>query len=577
MTEPAAPPTTATATFCATLVDEWARAGVDAAMVAPGSRSTPLALALAADPRIAVHVVHDERAAGFAALGHGLATGRPAVTLCTSGTAATHFHAAVVEAHLAAVPMIVCTADRPPELWGVGAPQTIDQTRLFGPATRGFHQPGVPHESDTGWWRSFAAHLVADAVGAPGRPGPVHVDLSFRDPLVGTPGRLPPGRPGDAPWHGPATDLGEGPTGARGDRLVPHLVDGDRARSGVLIVGRTTARPTTINALAGRLGWPVLADHRSGCRAGATAVRFFDGLLRSPSFAAAAVPEVVVRIGEPLASKLVSQWLVAAASAGADIVAVADRGRRLDPERVAAVTVDDPACLDDLLTALPDRLEPAPTAARWLAADDEATRAVASRLPTEPAVTAEIVATLPLASCLVVASSMPVRDLEWYAPAGTGAEVLANRGANGIDGVVSTAVGVALTGRPTTVVVGDLAFLHDATALIALADRHLDLEIVVIDNDGGGIFSFLPQADALPGHRFEALFGTPHGTDLAALAAAHRLPVTHWPDRADGPGPRVVVVRSDRAGNRADHAALNAALVAVAERHADRLSPTGHP
>ncbi|MFV0259672.1 MAG: 2-succinyl-5-enolpyruvyl-6-hydroxy-3-cyclohexene-1-carboxylic-acid synthase [Acidimicrobiales bacterium] len=574
MTAPAAPPVTATATFCATLVDEWVRAGVTAAMLAPGSRSTPLALALTRQSRLRVHLFHDERAAGYAAVGHGLTTGRPAVVLCTSGTAATHLHGAVVEADLAAVPLIVCTADRPPELWGVGAPQTIDQNGLYGSAVRGFHQPGVPHDGDSGWWRSLASRLVADAVGWAGRPGPVHANLSFRDPLVGSPGPLPPGRPGTAPWHrtepGPraATPAPGGAATVLLDTVVEPGTGRGRARSGVFVVGRTTARSESITELARRLGWPVLADHRSGCRGGDTAIRRFDGLLRSPSFAAAAVPDVIVRIGEPLASKLVSQWIETAAAAGTEVISVTDRGRWIDPERAASVVVDDPAGLDDLPAALPERLRPAATAAWWRRADEAAGAAGANRLPVEPAVMAAVVDTLPPEAALVVASSMPVRDLEWYGPPGSGVAVLANRGANGIDGVVATAIGVALTGRPTTVVVGDLAFLHDSTALIALAARDVDLEIVVIDNDGGGIFSFLAQAALLDHERFEALFGTPHGTDVAALAAAHRLPVTRWPDRTPGPGPRVVVASSDRDANRAGHAALNAAIVAVADDHA---------
>ena len=193
--------TTVAATFCATLVDEWVRAGVTLACVAPGSRSTPLALALAADGRIEVAVFTDERSAGFAALGHGLAAGRPAVALCTSGTAATHFHGAVVEADLSSVPMIVCTADRPPELWDLGAPQTIDQTRLYGPSVRFFAQPGVPDAATADTWRPLASRLVAEASGWSQRPGPVQANLSFRDPLVGTPGELPTGRPGGAPWY----------------------------------------------------------------------------------------------------------------------------------------------------------------------------------------------------------------------------------------------------------------------------------------------------------------------------------------------------------------------------------------
>ena len=192
------PSTTTQSTFCATLVDEWARALLTHAVVAPGSRSTPLALALAGDERFTTHVLHDERAASFAALGIGLATGLPAVLLCTSGTAATHFHGAVVEAHQAGVPLLVCTADRPPELQDAGAPQTIDQTHLYGRAVRWFADPGVPEDARRGTWRALAARAVVEATGA--WPGPVHLNLPFRDPLVGAAGELPPGRADGSPW-----------------------------------------------------------------------------------------------------------------------------------------------------------------------------------------------------------------------------------------------------------------------------------------------------------------------------------------------------------------------------------------
>ena len=171
------------ATFCATLVDEWVHHGLRHAVIAPGSRSTPMALALACRPAIQTHVFHDERSASFAALGVALATGVPAALLCTSGTAATHFHASVVEAHQSGVPMVVLTADRPPELHGVGAPQTIEQTNLYGGAVRWFHDPGVPLDEQRATWRSIASNAWAHAVGD--KPGPVHLNLPFREPLVG--------------------------------------------------------------------------------------------------------------------------------------------------------------------------------------------------------------------------------------------------------------------------------------------------------------------------------------------------------------------------------------------------------
>jgi 2-succinyl-5-enolpyruvyl-6-hydroxy-3-cyclohexene-1-carboxylate synthase len=558
-------PTTAAATFCATLVDEWVRAGVTDAVVAPGSRSTPLAVALTDRPELRVHIHHDERSASFVALGLGLATGRPAVLLCTSGTAAAHFHAAVIEAHQAEVPLVVCTADRPPELRDVSAPQTIDQDHLYGRAVRWYCDPGVPDTGAATTWRSVAARAVADASGP--RPGPVHLNLPFRDPLVGEPGELPPGRPDQWPWHVTTS----GPTllaAGELDALVP-LLDTQR---GVIVAGAGAGDPLAVHWLAGSAGWPVLADPRSGCRVPEpTTVGAFDAVLRHGGFAADHTPAVVLRLGQPPASKVLNQWL---ASSGARQVQVGASPAWVDPEHSAAVrVVADPT---EVCTALEKRLTGStgtPWLARWQHAEAKAQVAIDSVLaghpePTEPAVARDLLAALARGTTLVASSSMPIRDLEWYGAPRDGVRVLANRGANGIDGVVSTAVGVALgTGSPTALLIGDVALLHDGNGLLGVAGREVDLTIVVVDNDGGGIFSFLPQAAALPAARFEQLFGTPHGVDPAALAAVHGIPTTGWDELgaalAAGRGARLVHVRTDRAANVAVHDEINQAVVAA--------------
>jgi 2-succinyl-5-enolpyruvyl-6-hydroxy-3-cyclohexene-1-carboxylate synthase len=558
-------PVTTAATFCATLAEEWVRAGVTDAVIAPGSRSTPLAVALTDRPELRVHVHHDERSASFLALGLGLATGRPAVLLCTSGTAAAHFHAAVIEAHQAEVPLVVCTADRPPELRDVSAPQTIDQDHLYGTAVRWFCDPGVPEEPMRATWRSLAARAVADAL-AP-RPGPVHLNLPFRDPLVGEPGELPPGRPDGRPWHVTTT----GPThmaGAELDVLAP-LLDSQRT---VIVAGAGAGDPLAVHWLAATAGWPVLADPRSGCRVPEpTTVAAFDALLRHPGFAADHTPSVVLRLGQPPASKVLNQWL---AGSGARQVQVGATAAWIDPEHSAAVRVlADPT---ELCIALEKRVTGAtgtPWLARWQHAEGRAQAAIDAVLlghhePTEPAAARMLLAALPTGATLVASSSMPIRDLEWYGAPRDGVRVLANRGANGIDGVVSTAVGAALgTGAPTALLIGDIALLHDGNGLLGAALRDIDLTIVVVDNDGGGIFSFLPQASALPNERFEQLFGTPHGVDPAALAAVHGIPTLPWDDLADalakGPGVRLVHVRTDRAANVAVHDEINRAVVAA--------------
>ncbi|MEO7555381.1 MAG: 2-succinyl-5-enolpyruvyl-6-hydroxy-3-cyclohexene-1-carboxylic-acid synthase [Acidimicrobiales bacterium] len=534
---------TTQATFCATLVDEWARAGLTDAIIAPGSRSTPMALALVADERVSVHVFHDERAAGFAALGVGLASDRPAVVLCTSGTAATHLHAAVVEAHLSAVPMLVCTADRPPEQRDVGAPQTIDQAHLYGSAVRWFTDPGVPDDAVQSSWRPLAARAYLEGTGAV--PGPVHLNLPFREPLLGTPSAGPAGRPGSAPWV--RRERG----GARA------IVVADAAR--LLVVAGAGAE-----AALASCGWPVLADPTSGLE-GPNVIAHADALLRDPLTAERLVPDVIVRVGRPPASRVVNEWLTAS---GAEEWVQCRRWS--DPAATAAHLIPPDASL--ILPSPPDDIY----RTEWCTADCAAEDAIAATLRsydvvTEPLVARAVVAGLPAGSELVVASSMPIRDVEWFAPRREAVRVTANRGANGIDGTIATAIGVALGTRAVTaVLLGDVAFLHDPTALVGLKARGVDLTIVVVDNDGGGIFSFLPQAESVKAATFERLYGTPHGVRPEDLAAAHGIASLTVED-PDALGPAIrstvaaggvwlIVARTDRAANVAVHAALNAAV-----------------
>jgi 2-succinyl-5-enolpyruvyl-6-hydroxy-3-cyclohexene-1-carboxylate synthase len=533
----------ANATACATYVDEWVRCGVTHAVVAPGSRSTPLAIALAGRDELAVHVVHDERVAAFVALGLGL-SGVPAVLLCTSGTAAVNFHPAVVEAGLSDVPMIVCTADRPPELRGIGAPQTIDQLELYGRSVRWFHDAAPPDSAEPDEWRPLAQRVFATAAA-----GPVHLNLPFREPLVGAVGAIPEqiGPPLPVP-RGIATS-------------GPVAPDHDRQRGVLVAGGRSGVEPAEIVALAERLGWPILADPLSGLRDAPNAVTSFDSLLRHGAFADAHAAEVIVRFGRPPASKVLSRWSV---RSGAPVLQVGGPGV-VDPDRNVAAycTVADLAGLTGAAGT--------PWMARWRHADGLAeaaiTRTIADTGLTEPAAARTVAAALPVDAELVVASSMPVRDLEWFG--GRPARAHANRGANGIDGVLSTGLGQALAGRATVVLLGDVAFVHDSNALVALRDRDADLRIVVVDNDGGGIFSFLPQATELARDRFEQLFGTPHGTDVERLAAAHGIPARTVTTREElaaavtSPGPSVTRVATDRVENVDVHARLHAAVAAA--------------
>jgi 2-succinyl-5-enolpyruvyl-6-hydroxy-3-cyclohexene-1-carboxylate synthase len=553
-----------TATFCATLVDEWVRLGVTHACIAPGSRSTPLALALATQPELRIEVFHDERSAAFGALGVGLATGTPAVLLCTSGTAAAHFSAAVIEADLSGVPMLVITADRPPELVDVAAPQTIDQTKLYGGAVRWFHAPGVPDDANLATWRSLGARAAAEAVGFSGRPGPVQLNLAFREPLLGTAATLPPGRDHGAPWH----SVLRGQTISRPE-LTRALVSGWEGKRGVILAGRGCGDPDTVIALGEQLGWPVFADHRSGCAVAGKSIRHFDSVLRNDAFASQQVPDVVLRIGELPASKVTNTWVTAS---GAVIHAFIPPGKWVDPDHRSGAIIHDPVVLVDIVVALQEI--PRPTrrfSDVWERADAAVSTAITSTLGTsisEPAIARAALAAVPSGGALVVSSSMPVRDVEWFGAHRDDIAVISNRGANGIDGVLATAIGVASTGRPTVCLLGDVALLHDSSSLTALARRSIDLTVVVTDNDGGAIFSFLPQATALGSERYEQLFGTPHGTDLIALAQAHGLHAQRIEQLGAvrfEPGVHVLVAHTERRANVALHEALTAAARAAVD------------
>ena len=537
----------ASATFCATLFDEWARCGVTRVVIAPGSRSTPLALAASGDSRLEVEVVLDERVAAFTALGAGL-DGQPAVLVCTSGTAAANFAPAVVEAGLSGVPMLVCTADRPPELRGVGAAQTIDQLDLYGTSVRWFVDVETPEDSDPAEWRRLARTALEHA-----GSGPVHLNLPFREPLVGTPGPLPALVDG---FDTVQTNQPPEPVA-----VPPSLL---LARGVILAGGAAGVEGRQVCDLARALGWPLLADPLSGLRSDPRSVSHADAVLRHEQFARDHYPEVVIRVGRPPASKVLNQWVVAS---GASVIQVGGPGT-IDPDHNVALTCQ----IGDLERAMQAGWRGAlgsrwsDTWERsWFDAEAIAERVIASALGegplTEPGVARVVAENVPPGGRLVVSSSMPIRDLEWFG--GRRARAHANRGANGLDGVMSTARGCALAGQPVVVLIGDLAFCHDLNALWGVVQSNIDLRVVVVDNDGGGIFSFLPQATELENDRFEQLFGTPHGADVLALAAGFGVPGTTVADREQlrqalgERGPRVIRVASRRQRNVEVHRVLN--------------------
>jgi 2-succinyl-5-enolpyruvyl-6-hydroxy-3-cyclohexene-1-carboxylate synthase len=494
------------ATFAATLVDEWVKGGVTDAVVCPGSRSTPLALALA--DRLRVHVRLDERSAGFFAIGLSMASGAPTVVCVTSGTAAAELHPAVVEAHQGRVPLIVCTADRPPELHHVGASQTIDQVGLFTTSTRWSCEPGVPEESQAASWRPLAARAIAEARDGPLGPGPVHLNLAFREPLIGSAGPLP---------------ARSGPSLVR-PRPGLAVLDGPLGGRGLLIAGANATRdPGRLLQLGERLGWPILADPRSGCRLPGT-IAAADAIVRTQP----PRPDIVVLLGAPWLSKVLSEYVSSVAAGGGRVVCVDPWWQWTDPLAVVSEFhhVGGDAWIDAALESA------VPTDAEWLSmwrSYESGAQAVMERLLaaelSEPSV-ARVLARHAAAveGTIMASASMPMRDLEWFSPTlPVAPAVMANRGANGIDGVVSTALGIAASGRRTFALLGDLAFLHDVSGLVNLPD--VPCTFVVLDNGGGGIFSFLPQAGALEPNRFELLFGTPPTSDLGDVARGFGLDV----------------------------------------------------
>jgi 2-succinyl-5-enolpyruvyl-6-hydroxy-3-cyclohexene-1-carboxylate synthase len=582
--------------FAATLVDELARCGLAEAVLAPGSRSAPLAMALwerandAGQAGLRLHVRIDERSAAFLALGLAKASRRPVALVCTSGTAAAHFHGAVIEASEAGVPLLVLTADRPPELRGTGANQTIDQIKLYGDAVRWFCEAGVPQARPgmNAYWRSLACRAWAAAVGAGGRfPGPVHLNLPLREPLV-------PGLP-DAAGEGGEADGWPEPLDGRPDGVPwtsfpggtggPGALELPWTERGVVICGDGCADPAALLHLAEQAGWPVLAEPSSGARAGPMSLAAYPYLLDSPAFVAGHRPDLIVSAGRPGLSRGQLSYLKTAEGARHVVVAQGP-GHWADPARGATDVAPAVRLKGDSEGGTGRRVGgggPGAAGTRWLAswrAADAAAAAAASAILdagadlSEPRLARDLAAALPDGALLWAASSLPIRDLDQQMAPRAGLRVLASRGASGIDGMISAAAGAALAhqragGGPAAALMGDLAFLHDAPGLfIGPGEPRPDLVLVVANNDGGGIFSLLEQAEH--GGPFERVFGTPHGAALGSLAAAAGLPAITLERACDlggalhGGGIRVVEVRTSREAGAALRRKLRAACTEAA-------------
>ena len=582
-------PATDTYVLLRAFVDELARCGMRMVCTSPGSRCAPLVLTLAREQRLECHSHIDERCAGFFALGAAKASGLPVAVTCTSGTAAAELLPAAIEAHEARVPLLLLTADRPPELRENGAGQAIDQLKIFGDAAKWFFEVGT-HDATperVRWIRTLACRAYWTAL--EGRPGAVHLNFPLREPLV-TDETLPAddtGRAGGMPY------VRRPPAHAIGETRLGELVT--ESRRGVVVAGRHE-RDTPLGRAAATfceaIGWPLLADPLSGARRGAAAIAHYDVLLRDDSFAASQRPDLVLRVGDLPVSKPLRTWLTSMANVRQ--VTLDPEGAWQDPGSVLSdsIAMEPAATLAGLIDAaaasttvgFPDRSdEPAfpplhPADPDWLAdwrsADERAAEAILGVLHEdgldEPSIAAELGVLLSEEATLFVASSMPVRDIETFWPVRDDPpRVLCNRGANGIDGTVSSAFGAAAAGDgPVVLLIGDVALAYDIGGLLAATRLGLKLTIVLLDNDGGGIFDFLPVSRTQMARADEDIYtrhvATPTGLDFAQIAAlygfAHEQ-VDTVPDlraaleRALAPqtGSTLIHVRTDRAANVSLH------------------------
>jgi 2-succinyl-5-enolpyruvyl-6-hydroxy-3-cyclohexene-1-carboxylate synthase len=526
-------------------VDELARCGMRAACTSPGSRSAPLALTLAREPRLRCYSHVDERCAGFFALGLAKASGLPVAVACTSGTAVAELLPAAIEAHEARVPLLVLSADRPPELRENGAGQAIDQLKLFGSAAKWFFEVGTHEASEERlrWIRTLACRAYATTLS--GRPGVVHLNFPLREPLV-TDEALPEdatARSGGMPYVRRAP-LRPGST-ADIANFTPALKRIVSANRGVVVAGRDERMPANdepatadlVATFAAARGWPLLADPMSGARRGSTAVAHYDALLRTSAFADSVKPDLVLLIGDLPVSKALRGWL----GGLTDVAQITFdlEGAWQDPSSVLSESFTlEPASVLSELTLLP-WLVLEDWLALWRSADELAAEAVLGVLGggelSEPRVALELGTLLPEEATLFVASSMPVREIETFWPVRDDPpRVLCNRGANGIDGIVSSAFGAAAAADgPVVLLIGDVALAHDIGGLLAARRLGLKLTIVLIDNGGGGIFDFLPVAD-VPMARADEIYtrhiATPTGLDFADAARLYGLTYTRAGD-----------------------------------------------
>lgn len=554
-------------TFTTRLVSTLADLGLRHVCISPGSRNTPLIAAFAAEDRVEKWTILDERSAGFFAIGLAKTTGLPVALTCTSGTAAVEYHPAVVEASQTDLPLIALTADRPPELRGIGAPQTVDQINLYGSSTRLFIDAPLP--DDDGGAAPAELALAAWAAATGTTPGPVHLNLPFREPLL----------TGDAlPSPDRTPHPGRQPTEAPDVSRASEMVTG---RRGLIVAGRSNDpdSPSAIADLARATGFPIVADPLSGLRYGTHSL---DHVLGSADALIAAgaldrlVPDVVIRFGPIPTSKSTWTWMQQHPEIDQILVDTARRDATSSARVILTAGERDTAAA---LVATAPETAPAGWTASWTEFDLKATETIGdavaeAEFPNEPSIARAVLEAAPHQAAVTIGSSMPIRDIDTYG--GKGGKpllLLGNRGANGIDGLVSAALGTAAAGKPAIALVGDVSMFHDLNSLGTAAQLGLPVTIVVINNDGGGIFHMLPQRDPsiLPPSVFERYLATPHRTDFTAVAESIGLETHDVATRQElekliafpVDRPRLIQLRTDREHNAGLRRVLLAGVRAI--------------
>ncbi len=504
--------------FCRALVDEWIRHGVTAAFISPGSRSTPMSLALNERAELDSFVIIDERSASFAALGYAKASGKPTILSCTSGTAGANYYPAVVEASMSGVPLIVCTADRPLELSNVGAPQAIPQDNLYGQFTKSWDiEP--PRMENANSWRSLGSQVAVESITS---NRPVHLNLAFAEPFLPVHESLedaiaPAGRRDNQPWHSVSEQVKS--LSSNGLTELSEMVSEAR---GLLVVGETSEDPERIVELADKLAWPIIASPQA--RIASNKCFTFDPLFSDTEFAESTNAEVILRIGKPIATKSINTFI----AKHSGVLIVAGAGAWSNPSHNPSLVLDTDALCEQLLNGAEFNRSPDGWLEFWENANEKARKTVADTLAATdsdssawsgPTIARHVSQNLNEHDLLWVSSSMPIRDLETYGDL-QGHRVLSNRGANGIDGVIASAIGASLAGNAVKLIIGDVAITHDLGSLSLLAQLQPDVCIVVVDDQGGHIFDRLPQATQVDKQAFQTLFITDPGRHIKDMALA---------------------------------------------------------